>query len=526
MARSPYLKLLRQVYKLNQYSKQWGIPLNEILGVFQECLNRRTLLQGGINLLAAPLFFPKFSPSHITPTKRSKVLIVGAGIAGLTAGYRLKQAGVPVDIIEANNQIGGRIRTLSNVLGTSLNAELGGEFIDTNHTCLRRLVTELGFNLIDLRETQKGLRQHTYYFNEHQIPLEAIIRDFAPIAEQVKVDLEKIQGFQNYQTKIPEVIALDNTSITAYLEKIQETTPVIKKLIEVAYTTECGLDAEELSCLNLLQLIGTESNKFEIFGDSDERFYIEGGNEQIPRRLAQILNNNIEINTALEAIRILSDGRYLVNLICDGKTLERKYEKIILALPFSMLRKVYLNINLPPVKKLAIDTLSYGTNSKLITSYREKIWRTRYNATASLFSYLGFQNTWETSESTYKDDVGLITNFTGGQKGLLMGTQTPEFHVKKLLSQLEKIFPNINDVWLSNHQAVIVNWYNEPYHQGSYSTYKVGEITQFYGVEQERVGNIFFAGEHCSQRAQGYMEGACETGETAALQILETRGDN
>ncbi len=521
MARSPFIKILHQASKLAQYSKQWSIPLNEILGIYQQCLNRRFLLKGGLNLLISPLSFPQ--PSKITPIKRLPVLIVGAGIAGLTAGYRLKQAGVPVDIIEASNQIGGRIRTLPSALGTSLNAELGGEFIDTDHTSLRSLATELGFNLIDLQATQKGLKPETYYFDGHQISLEEIIRDFAPIAEQIQQDLEKIQGFKNYQTPIPKAIELDNTSIAAYLEGIQEATPTIKKLIEIAYTTECGLNTQELSCLNLLELIGTKSNKFEIFGDSDERFYIEGGNDQIPRRLAQILNNDIEINTVLESIHTLSDGRYLVSLISDGKILERKYEKILLTLPFSMLRKISLKVELTPAKRLAIDTLSYGTNSKLITSFREKIWRTRYNATASLFSDLEFQNTWETSESTYKDDVGLITNFTGGKEGLLMGTQTPEFHVKKLISQLNKIFPKINEVWLSENRAVLVNWYKEPYHRGAYSNYKVGQITQFYGVEQERVGNIFFAGEHCSQRAQGYMEGGCETGETAASQILLDR---
>jgi monoamine oxidase len=104
--------------------------------------------------------------------------VVGAGLAGLTAAYRLKQAGVPVDVIEARYQVGGRVRSLPNAAGTQLTAELGGEFIDTDHTTLLRLAKELGLKIVDLLAADKGLIKDTYFFDGRKVPLEEIINDF------------------------------------------------------------------------------------------------------------------------------------------------------------------------------------------------------------------------------------------------------------------------------------------------------------------------------------------------------------
>jgi len=88
------------------------------------------------------------------------------------------------------------------------------------------------------------------------------------------------------------------------------------------------------------------------------------------------------------------------------------------------------------------------------------------------------------------------------------------------MPQLERVFPGISAARLKDN-TVRAYWPGEQYSRGSYSCYLVGQWTRMYGVEGERVGNLFFAGEHCSQDYQGYMEGGCETGEAAASEILE-----
>lgn len=523
MAKSPLIKVLRQAYKVAQISRKSSIPPVEVLGRINERISRRHLLQGGLALAsaaAATTFrrdYRAVAKSGISP-----ILVVGAGIAGLTAAYRLRQAGVRVDIIEARNRVGGRIRSLPKAAGTQLTAELGGEFIDSDHTCLRSLATELGLKIVDLLAVEQGLVKNTYFFDGRRVSLEEIIRDFAPVAQQIDADLEAIANFESYAVFDRPTAKLDRLSITQYLDRIP-TTHLIRELIQVAYTIEYGRDSEEQSCLNLLYLIGTEPGEFELFGTSDERFYIDGGNSQVPRRLAQLLADSIQTGTVLESLKSLSDNRYRVCLRSGDKTFERNYERVLLTVPFSVLRKIQLDVDLPPVKRLAIKTLGYGTNAKLITGYRETIWRSRYGSTANVYTDLGFQNTWESSQSRYTPGQGLITNYTGGRQGLVLGTATPEIHAQNLVSQLEQVFPGIRSVRLQG-KANLAHWPSHQYSRGSYSCYLVGQWTQMYGVEGERVGNLFFAGEHTSLEFQGYMEGGCETGEAVAIAILEDLG--
>jgi monoamine oxidase len=268
-------------------------------------------------------------------------------------------------------------------------------------------------------------------------------------------------------------------------------------------------------------LISTDTNTFTIFGESDERYHIKGGNDQIPRILSQSLTNSIETGIELEAIRQTPNGRYKVSFLSGNKSFERIYERVLLTIPFSTLRLVSLNLDLPRVKQKAITQLGYGTNAKLITAYRERIWRTRYQSTAATYADTGFQNTWEATRYQ-PGNSGLVTNFTGGKQGLSLGVGTAESQAQKLLPQLNKIFPTISD--FRQGDAIRANWPSEKYSRGSYACYLVGQWTSIAGSEQRRVGNLFFAGEHCSLSFQGYMEGALRTGEVAARRIMRSFG--
>lgn len=530
MAKSALMRVLRRAYRIAQLSRKTGIPTDELLGMYGEnrsaktILTRRRLLQIGLASAGAMATATLSQYRHrATAQSNSPVLIVGAGIAGLTAGYRLSQAGVPVEIIEARNRVGGRIFTRKKAAGTPLIAELGGEFIDSDHVCIRSLAEELGLPLIDLLAVDAGLIPDTYYFEGRRVPLEEIINDFVPVAAQVEADLEAIDNFEDYTSEDEATVAIDNISLAQYLDQIP-TAPIVRQLLKIAYTIEFGLNPEEQSPLNLIYYIGTEPGIFEVFADSDERFYLDGGSEQMTQRLAQILAGSIATATVLESIREQSDGRFLVSLRSGISRFERTYERVILTVPFSVLRTVEIDVELPEVKREAINTVGYGTNSKLITGYTDKIWRTRFNSRGNVFTDLGFQNTWESSNSRYASNaVGLITNYTGGTKGVAVGAGTVEDQAQLFRTQFEAVFPGINAAAIRG-RAERAFWTGSPFSLGSYLCYRPGEFTRFYGVEGERVGNLFFAGEHTSLEYQGFMEGGCETGELVASDILEDVG--
>ncbi|MEG5035366.1 NAD(P)/FAD-dependent oxidoreductase [Microcoleus sp. AT3-D2] len=528
MAKSALMAMLRRAASIAQKSRETGIPADELLGMLSDRIpnspiSRRQLLHGGLaaaGAAAAATFTRDGGGAFAQQGGRSPILVVGAGIAGLTAAYRLRQAGVRADIIEATNRVGGRIRTIPKVAGTLIPADVGGEFIDTGHTNLISLATELGLRAIDLAQVQSGLVKDTFFFQGRRFPLEQIIADFAPLATKINGDLGAIGDNISYLDFTEVAERLDNLSIAEYLDQA-DTSTLLRQLLRVAYTVFYGRDPEEQSALNLLFLIGSEAGSFELYGDSDERYQIDGGNSQIINRLAGQLSGSIEAGTVLEAITLLPDGRYRVNLRSGLSAFERTYERVLLTLPFSTLRDVKINVPLPQPKQRAIEQLGYGTNSKLVTGYRSRIWRELYRSTASVYSDLEFQSTWEATPFAPTPN-GLVTNFTGGKQGLSIGAGTPEDQAQRFLNQFETVFPGVRN--LRSGKAVRAYWPGERFSKGSYSCYLVGQWTQMYGVEGERVGNLFFAGEHTSLENQGYMEGACETGQRAAVEILQDLG--
>jgi monoamine oxidase len=531
MSRTALMRLIRRAYQISRLSVQMQCPPSEVDEWLQVAVSRRQML-GGLAVAGVVGLSPRFSTQQRTNAVGKNVaslngsgldqpvLIVGAGVSGLTAAYRLQQAGVPVDVVEASHRIGGRLVSLSNFPGSLGTVELGGEFIDSRHTHVRSLAAELGLELADLHTADAGLEREILYFQGQRVSESKVIEEFAPLAHRINNDLETLNTRDiTYHTPSPHAIQLDRMSLAEYLEA-EPISPLINQLVRVAYVTEFGRDPESQSCLNMLFLIGAEVGKWSTYGLSDERYHVVGGNDQIPKKLAEKLNQRIVFGTVLESIRA-TDAGYRVSLRQDNTSLERTYSRVLLTMPFSVLRQVELAVELPPVKRQAIHELGYGTSSKLAVPFRERIWRTRYGCTISIYTDLDFQNTWESARYA-PGPGGWVTDLRGGQQGVLLAQNSPDSHAQALAKNLEQIFPGISRV--SRGKALQAVWATEPYALGSYSCYLPGQWTQFGGAEAERVGNLWFAGEHCSLGSQGYMNGACETGEAAARGILADMG--
>ncbi len=447
------------------------------------------------------------------------VLIVGAGIAGLTAAYRLRQANVSVRIVEAQNRIGGRMYSLRNFFPDGQVVELGGELIDTTHTRIRTLAAELGIVFDDLHVEEQGIRLDTFYFDGRIIPEHEVVEALAPVARAMARDVAKIQDVTHAEPNGAE--SLDRMSIAQWLDGVG-LSGWIRTLIEVAYTTEYGLETDRQSALNLLLMIDLTPGDLNIFGESDERYRVKDGNDRIPQALAARLDDKIEMNTVLEAVSSGADGRYVVSVRRGDTSSTIRARDVILAIPFTLLRGVRLDVDLPVVKRRAIRELGYGTNAKLMVGFSERVWRARYASNGSTLMDLPSQLTWETSR--HQQGVsGVLTNFTGGQHGVAIGQGTATDQAGMLLRDLDRIFPGILGA-RSGMREVRFHWPTFPWTQGSYASYLPGQWTGFRGEEGTSVGGLHFAGEHCSLDAQGFMEGGCETGEKAAHAVLARRG--
>jgi monoamine oxidase len=536
MSRSALTRLIHHAFAVEQMARQHSHPPDEAADILHLSLTRRQVLKGSGLLLGKFQLAPVFTRTADVDFSPERILVVGGGIAGLLATYRLRQAGVAVDLVEASLRIGGRLRSVVDLLRCPGTVELGGEFIDSYHTAVRSLVAELGLETVDLHLADRGLTPEVLYFRGQVYDPGAIAIAFAPLATRINRDLQRLAvdngkasperelGYfrddLTYCNAGPGAVALDQRSLADYLDA-DDVDPVLADLIKAAYVAEYGMDAEAQTCLNMLLLIGSEVGRWNAYGSSDERWHVIGGNEQIPKRLAQRVAPAIETGTLLESIRQTAGDRYRVSLRSGSSSQERVYDRVLLAVPFSVLGQVELAVDLPPLKRRAIAELGYGTSSKLVTHYQQRIWRDRYQSTMLVYTDQNFQNTWE-SARYYPGQGGWVTNLRGGRQGLELGVGSPDEQAADLTQQLDPIFPGLAQIERS--QTLRMVWAAEPHIQGSYACYGPGQWTTFGGVEAERVGNLWFAGEHCAINSQGYINGACETAELAALDILNDIG--
>jgi len=234
------------------------------------------------------------------------------------------------------------------------------------------------------------------------------------------------------------------------------------------------------------------------------------------------LADAIDTGTVLEALRQEADGRYVLSLKRGAGSQERRARQVLLAIPFTTLRQVKLDLELPPQKRRAIEGLRYGTNAKLMIGFNERVWRTRHRRNGSVFSDLPFQTTWDTTR-LQPGTGGVLTNFTGGRHGLELGEGTAKSQADAAAIQLDAIFPGIAAA-RDGAREVRMHWPTQPWAQGSYACLMPGDWTGLRGATGETVGQLYFAGEHCALDTQGFMEGGCESGETAAAQMLSARG--
>ena len=277
MARTALFGLLQRAGRIARLSNLSGQPLDEVQESVQasriDVSRRRLLIAGGSAATAIAL--AACVPRATRRMARSgdeqsggEVVIVGAGIAGLTAAWRLHQAGVRVRIIEAQNRVGGRMFSLRGYFPDAQVVELGGELIDSGHVRIRALAAEMGLLLDDLQEPNPPIKSELWWTDGRAVSEAEIINAFKPVAAAIQRDLATLGDGDITYSAPQNAQALDALTVSQWLDR-NGVSGWLRKLIEVAYTTEMGLECDQQSALNLLTFIGTKQDEFRIFGESD-----------------------------------------------------------------------------------------------------------------------------------------------------------------------------------------------------------------------------------------------------------------
>ncbi len=523
MAHSQLMQRLLGLTKLAHHSKKkkgLAAELSE-----ENLYSRRKFLQTSGKAALATTVLASCNKMVKTPDNNSNgsqpnIAIIGAGIAGLNAAYTLKKQGISSNLYDANTRAGGRIFTAQNILNSDLSTELGGEFIDSNHTDMRNLAASFGFPLLNLyAHSELKLQQNLYFFNGVGYNDNDFVNGISNYLPKINSDYDKLSDIIKYNSYSAVDKKFDNINLEEYFDSIN-LHGWLRNVLLVAYLGEYGLNTWECNAINFLFLFGeSPEGEVALYGSSDERYKITGGNQKIVDALADTLKNSI--HTECRLVKLQSKGNNGFELFFEDKTQPVKADIVLLTLPFKLLREVELNIELPTVKRYAINNLGYGDNSKLFLGFNGRPWRTKYNSVGMSYSDNGTQNSWDNSQMQAGIDGGL-TVYLGGNDAVALGNNTTDFQAQKYLGLLNQLYPGIKDNY--NNKAYRMNWQNYPFAKCGYSAWKVGQYTTIAGSEIETVGNLYFAGEHTSYNYQGYMNGGAVTGRRAAENILKKIG--
>lgn len=444
--------------------------------------------------------------------QRPSIAIVGAGLSGLTAAYYLEKAGLQAELFDAANRVGGRVMSAKNLLADGVVTELGAEFIDSHHKDILTLCRTFALPLLDTKaSTEQSLNRICYVFGGRHIEEREIIQAFTPFAERIRRDVGHLGG--SFAANHPAVKNLDRLSIDEYLHHLG-ISGWLFNLISTSFTSEYGLPSGDQSCLNMLILLNPDTAKgFEMYGDSDERYKVIGGNERIATELHKRLKSLIHTGFHLE--RITQKGTRYQLSFANGRKVTADY--VVMTLPFSVLRTVTFDVQMSARKRRCIQELGYGTTSKLFIGVNERLWRQRGCSGIAFSEHI--QNGWDSSHMQQNNSgPGGYSLLLGGEDG--RNLTLAQFN--HYLSGCDQVFPGMKQA--ANVRKSLYNWSRNPLTRGAYSCYRVGQMTTLGQAESERVGNIFFAGEHCSPQFQGFMNGAAETGRQSAEKIVMTLG--
>lgn len=504
-------------------------------------LNRRRFLTqaGLLGLTGALVGTEAFASTNNPKTQQEKVLIVGGGLAGLTAAHRLLQKGIPVVLYEANTRLGGRTHTKRNFNTEGMFCELGGELVNSTHTQFRALCKQLGVTLVNKKPYSKGRVHDTVYTNGRHWTNKELVKRFQPLSKHLlrvrKVLTDSSFPTITYKKASPQAIAQDKIHLRDYLLSVPGLDPIIRDIADLMLRTEYGLPTHQQSSLNFILAASATPQKVQWVGGSDEAYGFKHGTIDLVSALVQKVRQKgtIHLDQALLRINKTSDGFALtfgMGLGGKGSSHTVKAKQVVLALPFSSLRRVdgIDKLGLSQAKERSIMELGYGTNAKMMLGFSSRPWRqasikrsaqtNQQGHTGTCTSTLASEGVWDTSLGQ-AGKQGILTSFTGGYQGKELQRLTQQ----QMLQDVETLFPGSRAAFNGRHARFL--WVAKPTSLGSYSCPMPGQLTRFIGCEAqtECKGTLFFAGEHTDSANAGFMEGAVGSGERVAKEIIASR---
>lgn len=477
---------------------------------------RRALIKG---IAAAGMASALPRPAHAFAGGR--VAIIGGGIAGLSALHHLREAGIDAHVYEGRSRTGGRMYTHRPANGPWF--EVGGQLVNTDHDDMQKLCARFGVKLVD----RKADPHETLILGDGRALSQAELAEaLRPIAAQIDRDSARLD--KDFDRVAAE---LDRMSIEGYLDKHRALLgkPWIRELLEATSRTEYGVEPTHASAVELVFNLPTvKGDRIEVLGESDERYVMQGGSSSLIEAMTTRYAERITTGKRLARVGSARGGVRLTFL--DGSSAEA--ERVIVAVPASLLRQIDWRVPLPPVWRAFIAEMTLGHNEKVQAAARSTPWKAPMGVGGEIWqtsAAAGWALGWDGSVHGTEGVVAPVwTWFLGGDEVTRTAAEAPSAASARYAASATPAIPGLEAAAAGPFART--NWHAQPLTLGAYVNFRPGQITRFARllcVESDSpaerhvpsAGRIFFAGEHLSEAYPGYMNGGAQTGRVAAAAI-------
>ena len=464
-----------------------------------------------------------------------KVIVVGAGLAGLSAAFELTQAGHDVTILEAQRRPGGRVLTLREPFSDGLYAEVGPIHFPDSHEFTLNYVTLFDLPLqLENWIPQRGLGslQEVEQGGGALFHLRGIrVQNRRGLEIDWPVSLtpeEKELGFWGMWEKYvqPGLDAMaanparrgwrlgslqefDEMSYVQFLRS-QGASPGAITLLTTGWHGLWGDGPETVSALAVLR---DKAHEWK----GNNWFAIEGGNDLLPKAFAVRLSEKIRYGTPVVRIEHDTQGVRCIFLQAGmHHTLSADY--LICAIPFSVLRVVEVPPPFSPGKPKAIKELTYCSPPRASMQYRKRFWLER-GLGGDAITDLPIQ-TLRPATRFQLGARGILQSYTGGPDARRLMEMSESERIRFTLKQMQEIFPEVPEIREDFEGGISKLWDEDPWARGASSWYKPGQMSELWPHIPGPEGRVHFAGDHTSAWIR-WQQGALESGNRTAREINE-----
>lgn len=437
-----------------------------------------------------------------------RVLIVGAGFAGLATAHELASIGYDVRVFEARDRIGGRVRSVRNFSPGKV-VEAGAELIGSNHPSWAAYKQRFNLRYLDIIDADED--EPIVLNGKHLKPDEAnaLYEEMERAYTMLNRDAALVNADEPWTS--PHAEQLDAATVADWIER-SPLSPRGKQALHAEFMADNGVVTNRQSHLgNLTQIKG---GGLESYWTETEVFRCAGGNAQLADRLRHtLLDAHVQLGAAVK--QITTAGPAAAVTLADGTRIEG--DEVILAVPPSVWAKIVFD---PPLDARLTPLPQMGHDIKCLFRVRSRFWKTAGLSPNSLSD--GPVNlTWEATNNQGGTEA-VLTAFSGGPSADICRSWSPATRVRRYVETLGLAYKGIEAQVVG--PPLFMDWPSDPWTMAAYCFPAPGQVTSQGPVLRAPLGRLHFAGEHTNYAFIGYMEGALGSGIAVAKRLAQRDG--